>query len=258
GWGQIAQIAPVFDSNYNSLQASVEKRFGGNSLINVSYTWSHGLTDNQSDRSTGLQNTYCRACDYGRSQLDRRHVFTANYVWDIPWLRNQPGLTGSLLGGWQVSGILTVNSGLPFTVLTSRAAGDPAASGLNIYGAPNNGAAASPRPNQLGDPNANAPKTWDQFFDTSVFVNPTTAQPFGGNERRGAVNGPGLWRYDMSLMKAFRITEGSAIQFRAEAFNIFNHTNFSTIGTSTTSSLFGKVTGTRDPRIVQLALKFTF
>jgi TonB dependent receptor-like, beta-barrel len=257
GWAQIGQIAPIFDSNYHALQTSVEKRFGSNTLINISYTWSHALTDNQSDRSSGLQNSYCKVCEYGRSTLDRRHVFTANYVWDLPWMRQAHGFTGGVLGGWQLAGILSVNSGLPLTVLTGRTI-DPAASGLNVDGAPNNGRVATPRPNQIGNPNIDAPHTWDAWFNASAFVDPTTAQPFGGNERRGAVTGPGLWRYDMSLMKSFRITESSNIQFRAEAFNLFNHTNFNAIGTNTTSGLYNTVTSTRDPRTIQLALKFLF
>ena len=259
GWGSIGQIAPVFDSNYHSLQASMEKRFSGNSTINLAYTWSHSLTDNQTDRSTGLQNTYCRACDYGRSTLDRRHVFTANYVYELPFMRGQQNFAGHVLGGWQVSGIVTVNSGLPLTALISRTVpvGDPAASGLNVDGPPNNGRPASPRPNQIGDPN-NGPKTWDQFFNISAFATPTGPQTFGGTERRGAITGPGLWRYDMALMKNTKIAEAVNLQFRAEAFNLFNHTNFSTLNTTSTSSAFGTVTNTRDPRILQLAVKFTF
>jgi len=149
---------------------------------------------------------------------------------------------------------------LPLTVFAPRTAtvGDPAASGLNVDGPPNNGRPATPRPNQVGDPN-NGPKTWDEFFSRSAFVLPSGPQTFGGTERRGAVTGPGLWRYDMALMKNAKISETVSLQFRAEAFNLFNHTNFSTVGTSSTaSSLFGKVTNTRDPRIMQIAMKFSF
>ena len=218
------------------------------------------LTDNQTDRSSGLQSIYCRACDYGRSLLDRRHVFTANYVYELPWLRGQQGFAGHVLGGWQVSGIVTVNSGLPSTAFVSRngAFGDPAASGLNVDGSPNNGRPSTPRPNQTGDPN-NGPKTWDQFFNTSVFVRPTGPQIFGGTERRGAITGPGLWRYDMGLSKSAKLGETANLQFRVEAFNLFNHTNFLSIGTRSISSpLFGKVTSTRDPRIMQVAVKLNF
>ncbi len=263
GWGQIGQIAPVFDSNYNSLQTSLSKRFSGNATMVVNYTWSKSLTDNQSDRSTGLQDTYCRACEYGRSTLDRRHVFTASYVYDTPWYRSQQGFVGHVLGGYEFSGILTVNSGLPLTVLGSRSWGDPAATGLNIGGAPNNGRVATPRPNQIGNPNSGGGKDWNSWFNTTAFVTPTVGGA-PGSEPRGAVNGPGLWRYDMSMMKALKLTERVNFQFRAEAFNLFNHTNFSTIGTTapltatTASSTYNHVTGTRDPRILQLAAKFTF
>jgi hypothetical protein len=257
GYGTIGQISPRFYSNYNSLQLSAEKRFTGNSAVNFFYTWSHALTDNQSDRSTGIQNSSCPVCDYGRATLDRRHVFTGNYIYELPWQRAQQGFAGHLLGGYEFSGILTINSGLPFTVLTARGQGDPAAIGVNTSGAPNNGSVASPRPNQIGDPN-NGPKTFTQFFNIAAFA-PVTVAGASGNERRGAVNGPGLWRYDMALLKNTRIRESVNLQFRAEAFNLFNHTNFQTVGTTlTTTSTFGHVTAVRDPRILQLALKLNF
>jgi hypothetical protein len=257
GYGTIGQISPRFYSNYNSLQLAAEKRFTGNSAVNFFYTWSHALTDNQSDRSTGIQNSSCPACDYGRATLDRRHVFTGNYIYELPWQRAQQGFVGHLLGGYEFSGILTINSGLPFTVLTARGQGDPAAIGVNTSGAPNNGSVASPRPNQIGDPN-NGPKTFTQFFNIAAFA-PVTIAGASGNERRGAVNGPGLWRYDMALLKNTRIRESVNLQFRAEAFNLFNHTNFQTVGTTlTTTSTFGHVTAVRDPRILQLALKLNF
>ena len=257
GYGTIGQISPRFYSNYNSLQLAAEKRLTGNSAVNFFYTWAHALTDNQSDRSTGIQNSSCLVCDYGRATLDRRHVFTGNYIYELPWQRSQQGFVGHLLGGYEFSGILTINSGLPFTVFTKRGDGDPAAVGVNTSGAPNNGSVATPRPNQVGDPN-NGPKTFDQFFNTAAFARVTVGGA-SGNERRGAVNGPGLWRYDMALLKNTRIRESMNLQFRAEAFNLFNHTNFQTVGTTlTTTSTFGHVTAVRDPRIMQLALKLNF
>jgi hypothetical protein len=257
GYGTIGQISPRFISNYNGLQASVQKRLSGNSMINVDYTWSHALTTNQTDRSSGIQNSFCIRCDYGRASLDRRHVFTANYVYDLPWYRTQQGFVGHMLGGYEVTGIVTVNSGLPLTIFARRANGDPAAVGVNSSGAPNNGSVATPRPNQIGDPTVGAPKNWGEFFNTSAFTN-VTVGGVSGNERRGAATGPGLWRYDMALIKNTKLSESVALQFRAEAFNLFNHTNFSTVGTTLGLSTFGKVTNTRDPRILQLAMKFSF
>lgn len=259
GYGSIGQVAPQFDSNYNSLQLSLEQPLAANLTANAAYTYSHGLTDNQSDRSSGLQNTYCRECEYGSSSIDRRHVFTGNFIYQLPFFHDQVGVVGHLLGGFQASGIITVNSGLPLTVLAGRTGtfADPAATGLNVDGSPNNGRPSTPRPNKIGDAN-NGPKTWDKFFNTAAFVAPTAAQPFGGTERRGAVIGPGLWRYDMAMSKETRIFERLSMQFRVEAFNIFNHTNFATVGTTSTSSLYGRITGTRDPRILQLSSKFIF
>jgi hypothetical protein len=235
----------------------VQKRFGANSTVSVNYTWSHALTTNQSDRSSGIQNSSCIRCDYGPASLDRRHVFTADYVYDLPWFRSQQGFVGHLLGGYEVSGIVTVNSGLPFTVFAVRGNGDPAAIGVNSGGAPNNGRVATPRPNQISDPNLGAPKTWEEFFNTSAFADVSVAGA-PGSERRGAVTGPGLWRYDMALMKNTRLTEAVNLQFRLEAFNIFNHTNFLSIGTTKGLATYGTVTNTRDPRIVQIALKLSF
>ena len=143
-----------------------------------------------------------------------------------------------------------------------RGNGDPAAIGVNASGAPNNGRVATPRPNQVGDPNSSAPKTWNEFFNTAAFA-AVAVGGASGNEHRGAVTGPGLWRYDMALIKNTNLSEKVHLQFRAEAFNIFNHTNFSTIGTTmplpgATSTTFGTVTNTRDPRILQLAMKLSF
>jgi len=259
GYGSIGQIAPEFDSNYHSFQLSVEQPLAAHLTASAAYTYSHGLTDNQSDRSAGLQNTYCRRCEYGSSSIDRRHVLTGNFIYQLPWFIKQPGVVGHLLGGWQATGIITVNSGLPLTVFAGRTGtyGDPAASGLNVDGSPNNGRPSTPRPNQVGNPN-NGPKTWAQFFTKTAFVAPTGPQTYGGTERRGAVIGPGLWRYDMALSKETHIFERLNMQFRVEAFNLFNHTNFSTVNTTLTSSLYGRVTGTRDPRILQLSSKFVF
>ena len=258
GFMQIGQISPRFKSNYNALQTSLNKRFT-NSFMSLNYTWSKSLTDNQTDRSTGVQWTYCIPCEYGRSQLDRRHVFTGNFVYDTPWYRNQSGFVGHFLGGYEFSGILTINSGLPFTVLTSRSTlGDPAATGYAAPGAPNNGPVSSGRPNQVGNPNSGAPHTYTQWFNASAFVLPTVGGQMG-TEHRGAVNGPGLWRYDMSLMKNTKITEKLNLQFRAEAFNLFNHANPQSIGTTrSTASTYNHVTAFRDPRIMQLALKLQF
>jgi hypothetical protein len=258
GFMQIGEISPIFKANYNALQTSVKKQFGANTTFGAFYTWGKSLTNNQTDRSSGTMYTYCVQCEYGRTTLDRLHVLTANVVYDTPWFKNQKGVAGHILGGWEASSILTVNSGLPLTVLGSAAtAGDPMASGYYAPGPVGYGRVASIRPNQIADPNANAPHTWTQWFNTAAFAYQTVSGEVP-TEHRGAVNGPGLWRVDMAMLKNMRLAEKVNMQFRVESFNLLNHVNPTTVGTTFGSSTFGKITGTRDGRTVQLGAKILF
>jgi hypothetical protein len=251
GYDAINQFSPVFTSNYNSLQASLQKRFGGNSALSLNYTWSKALTTSWSDY-TAVQNAYDLKAEYGPTQFDRTHVFTANYIYYIPAFKSQQGFVGHTLGGWELSGILYFNSGLPLTV-TGGPAIDPAGLGLldpNSF--------AGRRPNMIADPNVGAPHELTQWFNTAAFVGPNPAIPVPGNAPRGAVRGPGTSRWDASLFKNTKISERFNLQFRAEASNVLNHTNWNTIRTTLQSSTFGRVLTARDPRILQLGLKLEF
>jgi hypothetical protein len=250
GYGAIDAIATVFNSNYNSLQVALQKRFQGHSMINLAYTWAKSLTDNQTDRSTAPENSYCIACEYGPSQQDRRQIFTANYVYDLPFFRSQQGVLGHVAGGWEFSGIITFQGGVPFTVTSSLDA-DP--SGQGCLG-------SSPcvvRPDVIGDPNS-GPKTLTQWFNTAAFAAVPAGQLRNGNAGRGIVLGPGFSQWDVSLFKNLKLSEKVSSQFRVEAFNAFNHTNYTTLNTTFGSSTFGQVTGARDPRILQLGAKISF
>jgi len=250
GFGAINLSSTVFDSNYHSLQMSLQKRIRGGSLVNINYTWSHALTDAGSDFSTPQNNADIRS-DYGPATFDRRHIFNANFVWVMPWLKSQQGFLGHAFGGWELSGIITFNAGLPLTVTGISA--DPAGLGLLD---PNTNAAA--RPDQLGDPNKGAPHTAAQWFNTATFadVDPANLRP--GNARPGSIRGPGIERYDLSLFKNIKLKETVGMQFRLESFNVFNHTNFQDIDTNLFSGTFGQVVGVHNPRIVQLGLKLNF
>ena len=251
GYNAINAVENEFNSNYHAAQVSIEKRFSHNSLLNVYYTWSHALTDNQTDRSTAAQNSYSIRGDYGPTQFDRRHIVTADYVYELPWLRSQQGPVGRVLGGWEVSGLVTYQSGAPLTPTTSGV--DPA--GLGFLGA----SAAGGRPDLVGSANVNAPHTRLQFFNTSAFALVPNGQVRAGTAGRGVIIGPGLERWDVSLLKNIRIyRESTYAQFRAEAFNLFNHTNFNALSTNITAGNFGQVTTAHDARIVQLALKLYF
>ncbi len=269
GFGPIGAILPIFTSNYNGLQASAQKRFKGASQISVNYTWSHGLTTSQTDRSSAPQNTYNLRADYGPSQLDRTQIFTTNFVWEFPWMIEQRGVLGHILGGWQTSGIINIYGGLPLTVITS---------GLDPAGQAIPAGAASARPDLIGDPNGakgidfQSGATW---FNTAAFehvcpsvagpkviqLTPTTFQCINsrpGNSPRGVVRGPGFNRVDLSLFKNIKITEQVRLQFRTETFNLFNHTNPNAVSTTVGAATFGRITSYRDPRELQFGLKLNF
>jgi hypothetical protein len=168
-------------------------------------------------------------------------------------MQAQKGFTGHVLGGWEFSGIVAANSGLPLTATDTSSVLDPLGQGVHV-----GASVASLRPDLVGDPNSGAPNTRLQWFNTSAFQSVPAGQVRAGDEHRGAIIGPGFYRIDLSLFKNFKITERFSTQFRAEAFNVTNHTNFDTVNTSTGSAAFGQVTATRDPRIMQLALKLYF
>lgn len=251
GFDAINMFMPVFSSKYRSLQAQMQKRFAGNSLVVVNYTWSRAMTDAQNEFRTP-QNTYDFHAEWGPAQFDRRHIVTANYVYELPWFRTRRGLLGHVLGGWEVSGITTYMSGLPLTVTGGRRV-DPAGLGvLDPF------SFAGPRPDQVSDPNQNAPHTIDEWFDKSAFADVPLGEYRPGNAHRGSIRGPGIHRWDASLFKNFRIRENLRAQFRGEAFNILNHTNFDLVRTNLQSKTFGSVRTSRDARVVQLGLKLNF
>jgi len=267
GYGPGLFFVDLFTSNYNSLQTQLQKRFSGNSMVNISYTWSHGLTTDPADRSTGgaalPQVTGDFHGNYGPTIADRRHVLTANFIWELPWLKNGHGVVGHVLGGWQVSGIQTFQTGLPLTAVlgnggcasgTGATCNDPTGSGCLLGASP-----LGCRPNQIGDPNAGAPHTYQSWFNAGGLAAPSASQTTETTERPGAIRGPGFWRTDLSLFKNMKFGERVSGQLRWETFNTFNHTNpICCASTSFTSSLFNQVTATRDPRIMQLGMKVNF
>ena len=249
GYDAMNIFSTEFDSNYNGLQIAVQKRFKNNSLLNVNYTWSHALTDAQGDFTTPVETNNLHL-DYGNAQFDRRHILNVNYVYYLPFFQAQNGLVGHVLGGWEVSGIVTAYSGLPLTSFDFNE--DPA--GIGVLGF----SPATERPDLVGDPQKGAPHTVTDWFNKAAFAEVPAGLVRPGSAPRGAILGPGLQRWDLSLFKNTKINERFSTQFRAEAFNVFNHTNFNGVTTTFSSSRFGRVTSARDPRILQLALKLYF
>jgi Carboxypeptidase regulatory-like domain/TonB-dependent Receptor Plug Domain len=254
GFGPINISSPRFQSNYHSLQAQWQWRASENNLLTLNYTWSHALTDAPSQYNTP-QNMYDIHAEYGPADFDRRQIFTASYIYHLPFYRLQRGFTGHVLGGWEMSGIVYAQTGLALSVIGVFT--DPA--GLGVANS-NNGPVFDARPDQLADPNRHAPHTISNWFDTSLFVDPPADGIRPGNAPRGSILGPGAWRWDASLLKNTKVGEHLTVQFRAEATNILNHTNFDQVGTSYKFDPihFGQVVSARDARIIQLGLKLSF
>ncbi len=253
GYGAINVVQPWFNSNYHALQINGQKRFFGDAQVSFSYTWAKNLTDNGSDRSNAPQNFYNRALDYAAAPFDRRHVFTFNGVYEIPFMKAQKGITGKALGGWQLSAIQYLNSGLPLTVTT---AGTDSA-GLGILGA----SAAGFRPDNICDPTQGFTQSRFQYFNTACFANIPNSEHRLGTSGRSVVRGPGLIRTDLSISKNVRFGAEQRFRFqlRGEATNVFNHTNPSGLGAGlATPATFGTVLSYRDARIIQIGAKFYF
>jgi hypothetical protein len=258
GYEAINLFSPVFTSNYNGLQAQLVKHFSETSVVTVNYTWSHTLTTASGDYRAA-QNTYNLRGDYGNSDFDRRHVFTATYVYTLPFFKSQQGFVGHALGGWELSGLAYINSGLHYSPSISSCSYDPA--GLGLCGATYSGA----RPDQIGDPNANAPHRLPNWITAGAFEPVPAGQIRPGNAPRGSIVGPRTFRWDASLYKNTKLNERFSLQFRAEAFNVLNHTNFGLGAPSSpwrslaiNSSLFGQIANAYEPRQMQLALKLIF
>jgi hypothetical protein len=248
GWDAINQFETIYTSNYHGLQAQLQRQFSTNSQLVVNYTWSHALGTASND-FRAPQNTYNIPGEYGNLDYDRRHIFSASYVYSLPWYKSQEGFAGHVLGGWEVNGIFFANSGSHVTVTASR---DPA--GLGVRG----NSFSSGRPDLVGNPQSGAPQTIAEWFNKAAFALVPTGEVRPGNEPRGTVLGPGYFRWDAALFKNTRLTERFSLQFRAEAQNVLNHTNFNNPNVSFTSSSFAKILTARDPRNLQLALKLIF
>jgi hypothetical protein len=250
GYGAVRMLETRFNSNYHSLQVTAQRRFAQSSQINVAYTWSKNMTNSQNEFATAPQNSNNLLDEYARANLDRRHVLSVNYIYELPFFTRQENFKEKVFGGWQISGITYYFTGLGFSPATSS--NDPA--GLGLLGNSPSGA----RPDAVCDPNDNAPHTFLQWFNTACLVNPPAGVNRVGNASRNIIHGPSTTRFDSTLAKNIRFGESKSLQLRWEVFNIFNHTNFTTLSLNNTASTYGNVTGVRDPRTMQFGAKFIF
>jgi hypothetical protein len=261
GYGTITHLEERASSTYHALQASM-RRSVGQLTISGAYSYSHAI-DDSSDRGDGtFVNAYNFNANRASSNFDQRHVFDFSYIWDIPLFKS-PGLANKLLGGWQYSGIVSVSSGTPFSPTFN----------VDNAGVANAVAGAGARPDLVGDPHAGSFPPPKPGLGAKVFYNPNAfAAPRGltfGDVGRNILRNPRRTNFDMALFKHFAIKESLAFEFRAEAFNVFNHAEWRPMyggGGSAggdTNNVFGnpgflQVTSTHLPRILQLGAKLIF
>lgn len=243
GWGNITRRSTDATSLYNALQMSLSRRFKDGFQFNVNYTLSKVETDSPSDRSDFAQDLNNLDAERAVASYDRTHIFGANWVWELPFLRDPSNrLLYNIAGGWQLTGFTRYESGVPLTITT-------ATNTSNSFGN------VTRRPDLVGDPEG--PKTIDQWFNTAAFATP--APNTFGNAPRSVVRGPYRHVTDLGLFKNFVITDRVKAQFRLEAFNAFNETNFTSIGTAfSTPASFGRILSAADPRLIQAGFRVTF
>lgn len=242
----------VANSNYNSLQLSLEKRVGAMRFLGA-YTWSKSL-DDASGFGDNI-NPFNRGLSKALSAFDMSHNFVVSYTYDLPLEKLTSSSTGfarKFLEGWRVTGITRFTTGLPITMAEG---GDNSLCGCGGVDHPN----YTGQPIQFSDPRASDDH---KYFSSDVFFseNPD-GDTYGvpGSANRRFFHGPGLNIWDFSLHKTTKITERTSLEFRAEFFNLFNHAQFDNPSGNFSSGSFGTVSGVRDyPRIGQLALKFNF
>jgi hypothetical protein len=240
GYAGINNVNFVDNSYWNALEVLVRHPVGNNVFLNIAYTWQHGLSDANGNAITQAspQDVYHPGADYGNQSYNVPQVFTVSTIYTAPWFKNAPGIKGLALGGWQYSDITTVQNGFSMSP------------GLSVS---HQGLATRP---DAAASTISGPKSVQQWFNTAAFAAP--AAGFFGNAGRGTIAGPGVINFDMAMYKDFKVTERATLEFRAEAFNIFNHTNFSGVSTAFGTGNYGQVTSALDPRIFEFALRLQF
>jgi hypothetical protein len=238
------------NANYNALLVSLKRRFTKGMAFGVSYTWSHNISDFVDNLTGGAfpENSYNYGAERGDSMFDVRQRFVGYLTYELPFGKgkkymNQGGIANSVLGGWQVNTILTSQTGTTIQLFST----DPERTGT-----------FNPRPDCIGNGRSGA----SDNPRTGFWLNPAAfSQPRGafGNCGVGRYHGPGFTNVDLSVFKSFPLRETMRFEFRAEAFNAFNHASFGNPASFFPAGNFGQISSTIiDPRELQLALKFYF
>ncbi|MDP8982969.1 MAG: TonB-dependent receptor [Acidobacteriota bacterium] len=245
----IQSVESVMNTNYHGLQITVEKRMGQHFGAKGFYTFSKAIEGATLENSTvagGVEDFRNIALDRGRSDFDRRHVSVTSFIWDLSYFGGAHPVVKALTNGWQVSSIITLQSGLPFNVTTGT--------DVNLDGTNND------RPNLQGnpflDPNRSRAAVTAAWFNTAAFGVPPAGTD--GNTQRNLLTGPGSKNVDLAIARIFKIRERVSLQARGEATNAFNLVNLSNPTASFNSPLFGQIRSANQMRQLQVSLRLTF
>jgi len=233
------------NSIYHSLQFSLNKRLSKGFTVLSNYTWSK-LIDDASGDGDAPSNPFNIRNEKGLSDFDLTHRFVTSFVWELPRLSGRGRLVRSVFGWWETNGIVTLESGRPFTVVSGR---DNSTSGVN-----------QDRADLIGNPGLDTGRPRGQvvleYFNHAAFAQ-NAAGTFG-NSGRNILRDPGVATVDFGVIKNIPVSETNRIQFRAELFNLFNRVNLGTPNANQSAGNFTRITTAGPPRVIQLALKYVF
>jgi hypothetical protein len=245
----VAIDTPSINSHYNGLQLTLEKRVSHGLSLLANYTWAKELNDFGPLGISSNTNPFNRKFDYGLSDDDLTDSIKFSFVYQLPefW---QGGWQSRLTNGWSLSAITNWQSGFPFSVFSGY---DNSFSGVGGDRADLVGTSIA---QARLDPGRSHGQLAQEYFNISALA-PNALGTYG-DTGKNILRGPGFFDTDVALMKNIKLTERTALQFRAEAFNLFNSVNFFNPDNTLTDSAFGQITAAQDPRILQFALKILF
>jgi hypothetical protein len=264
GFAFIQQEQSGVSSDYNALQASWNSHFRGGSLVGVSYTWSKSMDESSNYRDI-VPDSFNVTNLWAPSEYNIPQALIVNYLWAEPFFANRHNLSGEFLGGWQLSGNVQAQDGVPCGIGTNQ---DFAGVGeWGSFGCGNEGQfwVKSANPKHLGNFAGYPSDAGAKYFSTTDSSgNPLFTEPAAGtfNLQRGVrddILEPGIENWNLAMIKSFPLTETTGFEFRAEAYNFINHPNWSAPGLNPTSGTFGEVTGKNsNNRTLQLGARFHF
>jgi len=245
----IYSVQSVENTTYHSLQLTVERRMAGHFAVKAFYVFSKALEDVELDNNTvngGAEDYRNLALERGRSDNDRRQVAVGSLIWDLSYFGKTNPALRAVINGWQVSSIVTLQSGLPFTITTG--------SDINLDG--NNNDRVMLVGDPYLDPNRSRDQTTAAWFNTAAFAKP--ANGVDGNLARNLMDRPGSKNVDLGLFRNFHIMERLTLQARGEFTNSLNFVNLGAPTATLSSSQFGQVRSAGSMRQVQVGLRMTF